>query len=140
MMRQFLIASHGTFSSGVKSALDIITGATEQVFIIQAYVDENRTIEQELDAVLGQVSPDAELVVFTDLLGGSITNQVLTHALQGRAHVVSGFNLALVMEIILSDPAEPVDEVIENAIANAKEQLVYVNKLMNTEQATNTYD
>ena len=39
-MRKFLIATHGTFANGVKSSLDIIIGQTENVFLIQAYVEE----------------------------------------------------------------------------------------------------
>lgn len=132
-MRKFLITAHGTFSSGIKSSLDIIIGRTENVFVINAYVDSNASIEEDLNAVLRNVSTDDELIVFTDLLGGSITNQVLRYALRENVHVVSGINLPLVIEVMLASEEEPVEKIIEGAISSAREQVTYVNKSMNKE-------
>jgi len=136
-MRKFLITAHGNFASGIKSALDIIIGDTENVFVIDAYVDGNKSIEEELNAILDNVTPEDELVVFSDLLGGSITNQVLRFALKKNVHVVSGMNLPLLIDILLADTDVPVTETIENSINAARSQVVYVNKLINKE---NTHD
>jgi len=135
--RKFLIATHGHFARGVKSSLDIIIGQTENVFLIEAYVEENKGIEDDLALILQRVNDSDELVAFTDLLGGSITNQVLRYTQGKNVHIVSGFNLALLIEILLADTEIPVDEVIEDAINNAKQQMVYITKLMLT---TNTED
>ena len=132
-MRKFLIAAHGSFSSGIKSSLDIIIGKVENVFIIDAYVDGNKSIEDELKTILTNVGAEDELIVFSDLMGGSITNQILRYALKENVHVVSGINLPLLIDIMLADADTPVAEVIENAISIAKDQVVYVNKLINNE-------
>ena len=138
-MRKFLIATHGTFSSGIKSSLDIIIGEMENVFIIEAYIDGNKSIEDALNHVLKNVNDNDELIVFSDLLGGSITNQVLRYALKENVHVVSGINLPLLIDVMLADAETPVAEVIESAIHNAKDQIVYVNKLitLNKEETEN---
>ena len=134
-MRKFIIASHGNFSSGIKSALDIIIGKMENIFIIDAYVNGNNTIEEALNTVLRSVQDNDELVVFSDLLGGSVTNQVLRFALKENVHVISGMNLPLLIDIILADTDTPIETVIENGISIAKEQVVYVNKLIHNENA-----
>ncbi|MCW3118433.1 MAG: hypothetical protein JWM28_2515 [Chitinophagaceae bacterium] len=139
-MRKFLIATHGTFAKGVKSSLDIIIGTVENVFLIEAYVNENKSIENEIIAVLENVKDEDELIIFSDLLGGSITNQVLRTALKENVHVVSGFNLPLLIDVILADTETPVMEVIESAISNAKDQIVYVNKLITSTQEENIDD
>jgi fructoselysine/glucoselysine PTS system EIIA component len=156
--RKFLIATHGQFARGVKSSLEIIIGQTENLFLIEAYVEENKGIESEMEAILKNMGEHDELIVFTDLLGGSITNQVLRFtqgvpgskqgvpgskqgvpgskqgvpgSTQGRnVHVISGFNLALLIEVLMADTGMAAPEVIESAIANAREQMAYVNKLM----------
>jgi mannose/fructose-specific phosphotransferase system component IIA len=130
--RKFLIAAHGAFAKGIKSSLDMIIGETDNVFLIQAYLDESRPVENELAEVLENLKGDEELVIFTDLLGGSVNNVMLRNALRENVHIVSGFNLPLLIEIILSDTDTPVVEVLESAIANAKEQMVYVNRLIAT--------
>jgi fructoselysine and glucoselysine-specific PTS system IIA component len=128
--RKFLIATHGTLAAGIKSSLDIIIGSMEHVFLIQAYVDENTSVETEIKSLMEKVNDNDELVVFTDILGGSVTNQVLQHSLKSNVHVISGFNLPLIIDIMLADTETPINEAIGTAIDNAKEQMVYVNKLL----------
>jgi fructoselysine and glucoselysine-specific PTS system IIA component len=132
-MRKFLIATHGTFSAGAKSSLEMIVGSVENLFVIQAYLDGNHTIEEEIKTILNQVGSEDELIAFTDILGGSVTNQLLQQSLKTNVHIVSGFNLPLLIEVILGDAETPAAEIIENAIINAKEQMVYVTKLINSE-------
>jgi len=128
--RKFLIATHGTFAAGIKSSLDIIIGAMENVFLLQAYIDENILVEMQIKEISEQLNDDDELIVFSDILGGSITNQILQTLLKPNVHIVSGFNLPLVIDVLLADAATPVEEVINTSIDNAKEQMVYVNKLL----------
>jgi fructoselysine/glucoselysine PTS system EIIA component len=138
--RKFLIATHGSFAKGIKSSLDIIIGEVAHVFLIEAYLNENKPIEEELQAVLAKVSDNEELIIFSDLLGGSITNQAIRFALKENVHVVSGFNLPLLIDVLLADAETPVAEVIETAIDNARNQIVYVNKLIQSKKAENTDD
>jgi fructoselysine and glucoselysine-specific PTS system IIA component len=134
--RKFLIVSHGAFAGGILSALELITGASGEVSVLQAYMDENRSVEEELAGLLSGAGVDEEWVVFTDLLGGSITNQVLrvVAGLGGgsNVHVVAGVNLPLVIEVVLSDPGMPVAEALEEAVGRARDQLVYVNGLISS--------
>jgi len=132
--RKFLIATHGTFAAGVKSSLDIIIGAVEHVFLIQAYIDDTISVEVQINEVLEQISDTDELIVFCDILGGSITNQILQHALRPNVHVISGFNLPLLIEVLMADAETPAEEVITSAIENAKEQMTYVNKLLTAQK------
>ena len=133
--RKFLIVSHGALAGGFRSALELITGANGDVFVLQAYLEENKPVEEELARLLQGAGAEEEWVVFTDLLGGSITNQVLRvmTELPGRdaIHIVAGVNLPLVIEVVLSDPEAPVDELLSEAVARARDQLVYVNGVIN---------
>lgn len=134
-MRKFLIASHGTFASGIKSSLEIIAGTCDQVFTIDAYMSEKITIiEEEMDVVLSQLAIDDELIIFTDLAGGSVTNRILMKARQSNIHLVAGLNLPLLVEVVMAEPHIPVAVVIETAIANAKEQIIDVKQWMASNQ------
>jgi len=128
--RKFLIATHGTFAAGLKSSLDVIAGPQENVFFIQAYLDNVDSIQDELETLLKNKGPQEEWVVFTDLLGGSVTNQVVRYVSGEHVHIIAGVNLPLLLELVLSDPAIPVEAVIEDILIKAREQMVYVNKLL----------
>ncbi len=134
-VRKFLIATHGAFAGGILSSLELIAGLPENVFVLQAYLDGNRSIEEELGKIIDPGNREEEWIVFSDLLGGSITNQLLRHVMGSPAandnvHIVAGFNLPLLIEIVLSDPEIPAAEVIESAVGKAREQMVYVNPLV----------
>jgi len=133
-MRKFLIVSHGEFAGGLRSAMELITGSAVSVAVLQAYIDGNKPVEEEIAAMLQSAGAGEEWVVFTDLLGGSITNQVLRMAadlgVADFVHVVAGANLPLVIEVMMADPGTPVKEVLADAIGMAREQLVYVNDLL----------
>ncbi|HXB44702.1 MAG TPA: hypothetical protein VNV85_11615 [Puia sp.] len=140
IVRKFLIATHGNLATGIKSTLDIIIGQTDNVFLIEAYVKENKGIESDLVALLKTLAKNDELIIFTDLLGGSITNQAVRFTQGRNVHIVSGFNLALLIEVLMADASTPAEEVIESAIRNAKEQIVYVTKMMTPNQNENNND
>ena len=131
-MRKYLIATHGTFAGGIKSSLDIILGESETINLIEAYTETNKSLQEDIVEVMKQLIPEDELIVFTDLLGGSITNQILQFGLRENVFIVAGINLPLLLDIMLADSETPINEVIENGIENAREQMVFVNKLINS--------
>lgn len=135
-MRKFLIATHGKFASGIKSSLDMIIGAQDNIFVLDAYTENNVPIQDHLDDILKKIEIGDELVVFTDIMGGSITNQIIQRINSSNAHIVSGVNLPLLIEVVLSDPNEDLQKILDDAIENAKTQIVYVSKLI-TKQTQN---
>lgn len=132
-MRKYLIASHGQFSSGIKSSLDMIVGNSD-VHVINAYEHGNKSIEEDLTHMLTKILPGDELIIFTDLMGGSVTNQVVRFMPGKNVHIVAGVNLPLLLEVLLADKSIPIAEVIGNAISNARDQIIYVNNVLKKEK------
>jgi len=126
--RKFLIVSHGGLARGIKSSLELIAGTADGVYVLEAYVEENKPIEEELSRLFAE--DEVEWVVFSDLLGGSVTNQVVRAGNGKAVHIVAGYNLPLVIEVVLSDPGIPAEEILGEAVGRAREQLVYVNPLL----------
>ena len=151
--RKFLIATHGALASGFRSSLELIAGAGDSVVLLQAYLDDSKPVDEELAQLFARAGggvgagtgdivgaaagieagteADEEWVVFSDLLGGSITNQLVQAAAGKNVHIIAGFNLPLLLEMVLADPEEPLSSLLETAIDKAREQLVYVNSLIN---------
>jgi fructoselysine/glucoselysine PTS system EIIA component len=136
-MRKFLLASHGSFASGIKSSLEMITGGNDNIFTIGAYTEGNKSIESEIEIILNGLKSEDELIVFTDIAGGSITGEILRLSRKENIYVIAGMNLPLLLDIILADPDAEVNEVIENGIANAREQILFVSKLLNSNTEIN---
>jgi len=149
--RKFLIATHGALADGFRSSLEIIAGAADSVCILQAYLDDNKPIEEKLAELFHSAGDPGdpgdsrdpgdpgdsrdpgdqeEWVVFSDLLGGSITNQLMRAGAGKNVHIIAGFNLPLLLEVVLADPEIPVEELLLSAIERARAQMVYVNSFI----------
>ena len=74
-MRKFLLASHAYLAKGMKSSLELILGEQECVDVLCAYTDEQYDIKVEIEKKLTALQPEDELIVITDLFGGSVNNE-----------------------------------------------------------------
>lgn len=117
-MRKILIASHGCVASGVKSLVKILVRDDSAITAVDCYLDESDptvAIRSWIDAI----EPEDEAVIFTDLLGGSVCNNVTMMKPEERGIIhVTGINVACVLECLLcADPltVESVDEIITAA-------------------------
>lgn len=104
-MKKLLIATHGKLADGYRSSLSILTGMQDSVEYIDAYVDES-DYTPKLQAFIDSVGPDDTGVIFTDIYGGSVFQKVAL-MLEGRQNIfhVTGINLGLVIELLLTDVA-----------------------------------
>ena len=73
--------------------------------------------------------PNDEIVIMTDMLGGSVNNNAVVLTKNPNVHVVTGMNLAVVISIIMSDQNSDTKEVINHAIEQAREMIIYCNDL-----------
>lgn len=117
-MRKILIASHGHLASGIKSAAKILLRDDSAITAVDCYVDESDFTPQ-IQAFIDSVTPDDEAVIFTDLLGGSVCNKVMTMRPEDHGIIhVTGTNLICVLGCLLSDdPLNP--EVVDGIVADA---------------------
>ena len=103
-MRKFLIATHGTLASGIQNALRIITGEIERVTVIDAFAGPENPADQ-IQIYFDQLNDQDEVIILTDLPGGSVNQMLIRYVKRPQTHLVSGVNLSLVLALIL-DPGE----------------------------------
>lgn len=138
-MKQFLIASHGMLASGLKSSIQILTGAGEKLQTIDAYLDDKPVdIGKEMDHFISGIDAKDAAVVFTDLVGGSVNREVL---LRTEAHsnifVISSVNLPTVLAVLL-DTEELTKTRLESIIKSTQVELVSIDQ--NTSNDTDDID
>ncbi|GFI12112.1 hypothetical protein IMSAGC007_04591 [Lachnospiraceae bacterium] len=115
---------------GVVDSIKMLAGEQTQIDYLCGYVDGNENIEQAVRAKLDAIEPNQEIVVFTDLFGGSVNNAVL-QAVKGAEgiHVVAGMNLALILGILFAPEEADTETLIHNSIAEARKGILYCNDL-----------
>ncbi len=93
-MKHIYVASHGHFARGLVNSLSLLIGDEHGVIPVCAYDEDIVTteqLEQTLEHLIVQANGD-EVVIFTDLLGGSINNSAVSvlmrhrNVFRGRRH------------------------------------------------------
>ncbi len=126
-MRHYLIASHGTLAQGFYDALNAIIGSKPEISIITAYVD-NSEIKKLIEKKICLIGADDELIIMTDIFGGSVNNLCMEYLNRPNIHLIAGVNLALIISIVISHD-EDTKSMIENCIEEAKKNVIYCNDL-----------
>lgn len=127
MMRRYIVASHGKFAYGVVDTLKILLGEQENIEYICAYSEQaNESIGEKVKEIVDNIKNNEEVVVLTDLLGGSITNEFAKY-MNENIHIVAGINVLFIIEIILGNKDTPVNQLIDTSLDRAKNGMVYLN-------------
>lgn len=126
---KLLIASHGTFAKGIKSALKIIVGNVDNITTINAYVDEC-DFKKELDTFF-ELNKDEEIIVCTDLFGGSVNQAIIQKLKEKDFNLITGVNFPFLLELSIALANGNLDkEKIKEIINSSREQLMLVNDVL----------
>ena len=131
MEKRIVIATHAMFSEGIASSLKMIFGDAVPVECITAYVDLSVDYQDKLEKI---VSEHAELVVLTDILGGSVNNEFMGLLDKYNFHLITGLNLALLFEVVTC-PAEDLTANLPSIVEQAREHIVLCNELVEAKAA-----
>ena len=103
-MRHMVIASHAHFAAGISEALSFLGGgAGVDIKVICAFVDGKNDIAQAVADTLAEIPAEDEVLVCTDIFGGSVNNE-FTNVVQQREniHLVTNMNLPLLISLLFS--------------------------------------
>jgi mannose/fructose-specific phosphotransferase system component IIA len=121
---RLFIASHGSIASGIKSALNILLGKSENVTVFDAYLDE-RNLKDELDKYFQSISEDDQVIMLSDLYGGSVNQIMYLYLKRPNTFLIAGINLPLVVELsLLSGSVDSVQ--LKDIVLRYKDALQFV--------------
>ena len=127
-MRKVLIATHAQMAEGVKSTAEFIIGEKNNLTFINAYINDI-PFKDELDHFKKDLNEEDELVILTDILAGSVNQEVTQLTDRPHTHVITGVNLPLVLGIALANDTTYLDaDQLNKIIADAKDAIIYVNE------------
>ena len=118
-MKKIMIATHARLASGFVSAIELLISCSKDIEVIDAYID-GTDITDRICRFISSIQPDDTGIIFTDLKCGSVNQRVLNlmPAEAKNIFVITGVNLPLILEVVLTDTVIDTDylnEVIEMA-------------------------
>lgn len=130
MKKKLLIATHSVFADGIKNAMELVTGEQNSVSTLCAYTNDMIEVETPIKEIIDALCDDEELIVTTDIFGGSVNNEFMKYLSKSNIYLIAGVNLPLLFELIMNLESENTVQMIETAVKNARKQLQYCNPLI----------
>lgn len=111
----------------MKDTVQYILPNVGEITAIAGYID-NSPIEEKINEVMVRDNEDTDILIFTDMLGGSVNQAFIKYINQPNVYLITGMNLPVVLTILLNTLNKRLtDNHIREAIQEAQDQLVYVN-------------
>jgi mannose/fructose/sorbose-specific phosphotransferase system IIA component len=109
-MTSIVVVSHGPLASSLVRAVVMIAGPQEGLHAVEIGPGESPEVFSEaLASMLRSIAPHPVLIL-VDLLGGTPYNVAARHVADSQAECVSGANLPMLLELVMSradcSPAE----------------------------------
>lgn len=126
-MINILLVTHGDFGKELLRSSEIIIGKVEDAQSISFNLGESydELCDRVEDAV-SRLSKD-DLIVFTDMYGGSPFNAV-SKAMKNRNFFhITGINFPLFIDIAVNRNSYSMNDLAEKIIKNGKKSVVFVN-------------
>ena len=120
-MVQFFLSTHGRMASGLKSSIDILLGYSGCLTVFDAYVDE-RSLEEELNAFYETVGPEDQVILLSDMFGGSVNSMMYLFLNRPNTMLITGVNLALVIGLVVGRDSLT-REAVEELIGQSREAI-----------------
>lgn len=130
-MRRLLIATHGELAKGLKQMMEFVLGPNDRVEALCAYTTPEFDMELEARAFADGLQQEDELIVLTDVMGGSVANAFSEYVSHRGIYVLSGVNAPMLLAVApMLDSDMPVRELIGRGIESAREGCVFLNDLL----------
>ena len=117
-MKKFLFATHGTLATGMKSTLELLIGNTADITCLTAYVNPEDNVDEQLKVYFSEVSDEDQVIVCTDLMGGSVNQKVVPYAQK------AGFNLPLILELAMNEDKVTKEELLDSIEESRKNMML----------------
>ncbi|HFJ7914987.1 TPA: PTS sugar transporter subunit IIA, partial [Enterococcus faecium] len=128
-MATIILASHGEFAQGLKQTATMIIGDSVPIHALSAFRDEDESILVQIKKLLATIDIE-ETYILTDILGGSVNNDMLTIIKEYEGlQLITGMNLPLVISIATYNGKIGESE-LEKLIKESQQSVIDCRKLL----------
>jgi len=127
-MVNILLVTHGDLGKELLKSSELIIGKVENAESISfRQGDSFETLSKKVEESIESLS-DNELIVFTDMYGGSPYNAVNRAMKNRNFYHITGINFPLFIDIAISRDSYNLKDIAEKIIKNGKKSIVFVNE------------
>ena len=73
----------------------------DRIYTICAYLEDKVTLESQIEELFSRCADTDEIIVATDIFGGSVNNEFLARIRKQNFWLVSGMNLPMIVQLTI---------------------------------------
>ncbi len=101
--KKVVIATHGNMAQGIVSSLSFIIGDVKDITALNCYMDADFDLHKTILPIVSGIDYEEEdLIVCTDIFGGSVNNGFMEYLNQYPYSLVTNVNLAFLVDLMLN--------------------------------------
>ncbi len=127
--KRIIVATHGELAEGFKKALAIIVGERQDLETVCCYTEADFDLTKTIDAIMTSTDfTDTDLIVCTDMMGGSVNNGFVTYLGRYPFYLVTNTNLSFLVDLLLW-PDDVDAEVLRAKTSDGLVSVTFVNEM-----------
>lgn len=130
-MRQIVIASHAHFATGILESIELLAGKQDNVRAVPFFVDGNDDVAAMAEKIVADVPAGDDLVVATDILGGSVNNEFLkamqTH---DNVYLATNTNLPFLLQLVLASEESSTADILREFVGSDDTCVKFMNDVL----------
>lgn len=130
-MRQIVIASHAHFATGILESIELLAGKQDNVRAVSFFVDGNDDVAAMANRIVADVPAGDDLVVVTDILGGSVNNEFLkamqTH---DNVYLATNANLPFLLQLVLASEESSTADILRGFAGSDDTRVKFMNDVL----------
>ena len=108
----------------MKKSLELLIGNTADITCLTAYVNPEDNVDEQLKVYFSEVSDEDQVIVCTDLMGGSVNQKVVPYAQKENVFLIAGFNLPLILELAMNEDKVTKEELLDSIEESRKNMML----------------
>ena len=133
-MNKILICSHGKLSEGFWDSLKIILGNNKNIDYLTFYDPNQGILDLEKIKKYFLDNKNNELIVLTDVFGGSVNQEVIKQAVgYDNIRIISGVNFPLLLELAVRLDCYLTNDQLKEIVEQSKKQIIFFDNKIQSE-------
>ncbi|GAK57119.1 PTS system mannose/fructose-specific component IIA [Candidatus Vecturithrix granuli] len=119
-----VIVSHGQLGKELIATAEMIVGKIPNITSVSIDVTSDvETSREQIRQAIKSVNNGAGVVIFTDMFGGTPSNISLSFLDEANIEVITGVNLAMLLQLSTSGKAEPFQQIVQSLKQRGQENI-----------------
>jgi PTS system mannose-specific IIA component len=130
-MTEIVVITHGNLAAEMVKVVSGITDRPAMAIPVCLEFHRDQAEYTSLIAdVLNRLDPNGQIIILTDLFGGTPSNITFPFVKEGKVEVITGMNLPILMYLEMNAEEKSFQELCEGASKAGKEAIIIAGQFM----------